>query len=66
MIAISQLITNLEKRYKDWRKEVVLLLDNAPWHTGKLIRKYLRLMQAPVILMSPYSPMLASVESLFG
>ena len=42
------------------------MLDNAPWHTGKLIRKYLRLMKAPVILMSPYSPMLASVEFLFG
>ena len=44
----------------------MILLDNAAWHTGKLMKKRLAKLGVPVIYSGPYSYSAAAVESVFA
>ena len=44
----------------------MILIDNAPYHTGDEIRDYLHKMQIPIIYSGPYSYSAAPIETLFS
>lgn len=44
----------------------MILLDNAPYHVGKLAREYFRKMQIPVMYTAPYSYSASPIETLFS
>ena len=44
----------------------IILIDNAPYHTGEEIRDYLHKMEVPVMYSAPYSYSAAPIESLFS
>ena len=44
----------------------MILIDNAPYHTGDEIRDYLLKMQIPFIYSGPYSYSAAPIETLFS
>ena len=41
-------------------------MDNAPWHSGKEIRSYMRKMQLPMMYSGYYSYDASPIESLFS
>ena len=44
----------------------MILIDNAPYHTGKEIRQYMHKMQLPVIYTAPYCYSSSPIEQLFA
>ena len=44
----------------------MLLLDNAPYHTGEEIRSYMLKMQLPVMFTAPYCYTSSPIETLFA
>ena len=50
----------------EWRKDTVILHDNARYATSEEMREYFRKMAAPVLYSGPYSFSAAPIELLFG
>ena len=44
----------------------IILIDNAPYHTGEEARDYLHKMQIPIMYSAPYSYSAAPIETLFS
>ena len=44
----------------------MILIDNAPYHTGGEIRSYLRKMQVPIMYTVPYSFAASPIETMFA
>ena len=49
-----------------WQENSVILLDNAAWHTGALMKQRLAKLDIPIIYSGPYSYSAAAVESVFA
>ena len=47
----------------DWRKETLILLDNAPYHKSTQTRAAIKKLGLPVIFSGPYSYESAPVET---
>lgn len=58
-------LAQLAQEYRD--RPCVLVLDNASYHTAKLVRNYLQELSASieVIWLSPYSPELNDIERIW-
>jgi hypothetical protein len=46
----------LDKEDKNWRKNTILRIDGASYHTNNMIKTVLAKLQIPTIYVSPYSP----------
>ena len=60
------MVNQLDLERPSWRDETVLLLDGAKYHTGSLVREYMRKLDLQVIWSGPYSYSTAPIETVFA
>ena len=60
---LYHLATVLDCEADDWRKETLILLDNAPYHKSTQTRAAIKKLGLPVIFSGPYSYESAPVET---
>ena len=65
-IFMKELVDMLDKTRKGWRKNTIILLDNAPYHTSKETRKVLGSLNIPTMFLAPYSFDVAPCELYFA
>ena len=63
---LSKLMQQLDLERPLWREDTTILLDNAAWHTSKLMKKRLAKLNVPIIYSGPYSYSAAPVELVFA
>ena len=63
---MRRLLRHLDLAEPGWQESSVILIDNAPYHTGDEIRDYLHRIQIPIIYSGPYSYSVAPIETLFS
>ena len=66
MFFLRHLTNELDKDTSGWQENSVILIDNAPYHTGEEIRSYMTKMQLPVIYTAPYCYNSSPIETLFA
>jgi len=66
MVFMRHLVKQLDVETPGWEDDSIILIDNAPYHTGKKIRQYFRKMQIPVMYSAPYCYSSAPIETLFA
>lgn len=66
MVFMRHLVAKLDQETPGWQENSIILVDNAPYHTGDDISNYLRKMQVPIMYSGPYSYSAAPIESLFS
>ena len=52
---LNSLVNKLDKERVTWRKDTVLLWDNAPYHTSPATLKTLKELQIPILFTGPHS-----------
>ena len=62
LMFLSRLAHLLSQEKSDWRKDTYWLLDNAPYHRSKEVRKHLLALGVKVILSGQYAYEAAPVE----
>ena len=63
---IRQLVLMLDRRQKNWRKEIVIMLDNAPYHTSETIMKLFHALEVPILFTGPHSYDASPIELFFA
>ena len=63
---LTKLIMALTSTDPDWRKNTVLLLDNARYHKSREMKKFYEGNHLPVAFLGPYHFEMAPVERLFS
>ena len=66
MLFMRHLVKQLDIETPGWEDDTIILIDNAPYHTGKNLRKYFLKMQIPVMYSAPYCYSSAPIETLFA
>ena len=66
MLFLRHFVAELDKDSPGWQEDSVILMDNAPYHTGEEIRSYMLKMQLPVMFTAPYSYSSSPIETLFA
>ena len=56
----------LDEDRPGWRRNTVLLLDNARGHTGERAVAAIRQLEIPVMFLPPYAYSVAPIEKLFA
>jgi len=56
----------IEKERKNWRKEAVLIIDNAPYHTSGASMKAFERLKLPLMLTGPHSYDASPCELFFA
>ena len=54
-IFFQQLVHVLDKENKDWRKDTLIVLDNAPYHTSAATLGVFRRLKLPISFTGPHS-----------
>ena len=65
-IFLQQLVLKLDQEDADWRKNTVLLLDNAPYHTSESSIDLMEGLNIPLLFTGPHSYDAAPIELLFA
>ena len=65
-IFFRQLVIKLNKEGADWRKDTVIILDNAPYHTSTSILKIYEDLKIPIMFSGPHSYDTAATELTFA
>ena len=65
-IFFRQLVLKLDAERKNWRKDTVILLDNAPYHSCGPTMKLFEGMDIPILFTGPHSYDAAPCELLFA
>ena len=65
-IFFSSLCNKLDKERPRWRRDTVIMMDNAPYHTSHATRKVLEKFQVPVLFTGPHSYDIPPCELLFA
>ena len=52
---IRQLVRRLDSQRPGWRKNSVVMMDNATYHTNSAFQKILALLEVPVLYTGPHS-----------
>ena len=52
---LRKLMDQLDRDSPGWQENTTILLDNASWHTGPVMKERLARMQVPTIFSGPYS-----------
>ena len=63
---IRQLDQKLEKERKNWKKNTVLILDNAPYHNSKATLKTFESLNFPILFTGPHSYDASPCELFFA
>ena len=63
---LRYLFRQLDRETPGWQEDSIILLDNAAWHTSRLMQKRLAKLDVPIIFSGPYSYSAAPVEQLFS
>ena len=61
-----QLVKKLDEENKQWRKDTVILLDNAKYHRSKEIMTLLKELHIPVLFTGPHSYAAVPIELWFA
>ena len=65
-IYLRQLVLKLDKEDAEWRKNTVLLLDNAPYHTSESSIDLMEGLNIPLLFTGPHSYDAAPIKLLFA
>ena len=65
-IFFRQLVLKLDAERKGWRKDTVILLDNAPYHTCTTTMNLFEGLEIPILFTGPHSYDAAPCELLFA
>jgi transposase len=65
-IFFRQLCLRLDRERPQWRRDTVILMDNAPYHCGEDIMKLYKDLDLPVMFLGPHSYDAAPVELFFA
>ena len=63
---LFNLVKLLDKKLSTWRKEYIIMLDGAVWHTSKETIETLERLNIPSIIIGPYGYDVAPVELFFS
>ena len=66
MVFMRHLVAKMDNLIPGWQESSIILIDNAPYHSGEEIRDYLHKMEVPIMFSGPYSYSAAPIESLFS
>ena len=66
LLFMRHLVKQLDLETPGWEDDAIILIDNAPYHTGKKIRGYFKKMQVPMMYTAPYSYSSSPIETLFA
>ena len=62
----SHFIRMMDKKRKDWRRDTVILLDGAPYHTSLVMMEYYEEQQLPLLFTGPHSYAASPIELFFA
>ena len=65
-VFLKELADMLDRTRRGWRKNTVVLLDNAPYHTSKETMAVLQRLRVPTMFFAPYSFDVAPCELYFA
>ena len=65
-IFFRQLVKRLDGERDGWRKDTVIILDNARYHTSKTTLKLFESLNLPILFSGPHSYDAAPCELLFA
>ena len=65
-IFLQHLVKKLDVEQPGWRDQMVIVLDNASYHTSSATQNVLREHQIPVCFTGPHSYLAAPIELLFA
>ena len=65
-VFLKELAGLLDRTRKGWRKNTVVLLDNAPYHASKETLAVLKSLKVPTMFLAPYSFDVAPCELYFA
>ena len=63
-IFFHQLVKKLDRERRDWRKDTVIIIDNAPYHTSNGCLKVFESLDLPILFTGPHSYDAAPCELL--
>lgn len=56
----------LDEEQRDWRKDTIILLDNAGYHSSDSTRDMLEKLRVPTVYLGPYAFDSSVVEAFFS
>ena len=59
-------MSQILKSNENEMEKVIIMMDNASYHKGKMISEFLIERNIKVLYVSPYSPQISPIELLFG
>ena len=65
-IYLTQLVTTLDAEDRHWRKDTVIIWDNASYHTSDRTKALLQSLKIPVMQLGAYSYDMAPAELFFA
>ncbi len=63
---LQKLVAVLEAKDGNWRDYTTLLMDNAPYHKGRIFTENVKRMLLPIAFLGPYQFKMAPVEQVFA
>jgi hypothetical protein len=66
LLYIVKLVEHLDSSDPDWRKNTIIMLDNASYHRSTFTKAKLEALKVPIMYMGPYHFRLAPVELFFS
>ena len=65
-IFLLELVRMLESEDKNWRRDTVIVWDNASYHTSTRTKSFLETLKVPVMQLGAYSYDMAPAELFFS
>ena len=65
-IFFQQLAHTLDKENKNWRKDSMIVIDNAPYHTSQATLSVFRRLELPICFTGPHSYDASPCELMFA
>jgi transposase len=62
----SRLIEHLDSQRRQWRKDTIILLDGAPYHTSAAMMEFYQKHCIPVMFTGPHSYDASPIELFFA
>ena len=62
----TRLVMLLDERDLRWRQKMVLMLDNAPYHTSNEMMQFYERNRLPILFTGPHSYAASPVETFFA
>jgi DDE superfamily endonuclease len=63
---LIKLVEHMNSIDKDWRKETIILLDNAQYHRGVVTTEIFNNLDIPILYLGPYHFKMAPIEMMFS